>query len=378
MSIHSSGEHKVILWQNMTLMAKKFKIGILGSTGYTGATLADILVRHPNIEIKFLGSQQYAGKKFTEVYPGHKTLDSYICINSDDNFLNSLNSENLDLIFFATPNGIAHKQAPLLIERGIHVIDLSADYRFRDLTVYEQWYGFKREDKEVNAKAIYGLVEFKRSEIKKLASFNKTMLIGNPGCYTTSAILALGPALEHFAKNHKAIKANSIIIDGKSGISGAGRKAELELLFTELNDSCSPYKLANTHRHGPEVEMFFTEIFGEKIELSFSPHLVPMSKGLLTTSYIEFAEDIGEAKLRKIYSEKYSSEQFITLLEPGIYPQTKWAVGFNNAFIQISYDPRMHRATITCAIDNLVKGAAGQAVQNMNLVFGLEESLGLV
>lgn len=359
------------------MMAKKYKIGILGSTGYTGASLAAILVKHPNIEIKFLGSQQYAGKKFTEIYPEHQSLAEYSCVNADNKFLDSLSAKDIDLIFFATPNGIACKHSPSLIEKNISVIDLSADYRFRDLSVYEKWYGFKRDDHKINEQAIYGLVEFKRDEIKKLASKNKAVLIGNPGCYTTSAILALGPALEYFTKS-KTIKANSIIIDGKSGISGAGRKAELELLFAELNDSCSPYKLGNTHRHGPELEMFFSEISGEKIELSFSPHLIPMSKGLLTTSYIEFNEDIGEAKLREIYNKKYSGEKFIKVLEPDIYPQTKWAVGSNNAFIQISYDSRLKRATITCAIDNLIKGAAGQAVQNMNLVFGLEEGLALI
>ena len=175
-----------------------------------------------------------------------------------------------------------------------------------------------------------------------------------------------------------SIDTRSIIIDGKSGISGAGRKAATNLLFSEINESCSPYKLANQHRHGPELECFFSEISGKKIELSFSPHLVPMSVGLLTTCYINFTKDTSEAQLRKLYETRYSAEQFIKVLEPELYPQTKWAVGTNQAFIQVNYDPRLKRATITCAIDNLMKGAAGQAVQNMNLIFGLEENTALV
>jgi N-acetyl-gamma-glutamyl-phosphate reductase len=343
----------------------------MGSTGYTGATLACILAKHPNAEISFLGSQQYAGEKFSDVYPEYIGLLDLNCVDANDQYLDSLNSKQIDLVFFATPNGICYKHASSLIKKGISVIDLSADYRFRDLNTYEQWYGFKRDDHQTNAQAIYGLVEFKREELKKLKS---PALIANPGCYTSSAILALAPLLEH---NPKIIKANSIIIDGKSAISGAGRKASTELLFTEVNESCSPYKLANSHRHGPELEAFLSELTGNPVQLSFSPHLVPMSRGLLTTSYVELTEDIGEAKLREIYEKRYANEQFVTVLEDGVYPQTRWAVGTNQAFLQVKYDPRFKRATIVCAIDNLMKGAASQAVQNMNLLFGLAEETGL-
>ncbi len=352
-------------------MSFKIKLGILGSTGYTGASLAAILAKHPNAEIIFLGSQQYAGEKFSKVYPEYNKLINLQCIDANDQYLESLNSKQVDLVFFATPNGICHKYAPALIERGISVIDLSADYRFRDLSIYEQWYGFKRNDHKLNAQAVYGLVEFKREEIKKL---KRPALIGNPGCYTSSAILALAPLLEKYSS---IIDLNSIIIDGKSAISGAGRKASTELLFSELNESCSPYKLANSHRHGPELEAFFSELSSTKIQLSFSPHLIPMTTGLLTTSYISFTEDISESKLREIYENRYANEQFITLLDPDIYPRTKWAVGTNQAFLQVKYDTRLKRATITCAIDNLMKGAASQAVQNMNLLFGLPEETGL-
>ncbi len=362
------GEIHIVVCKGVT---KAIKIGILGSTGYTGASLAGILAKHPNTEIIFLGSQQYAGEKFSKIYPQYKQLIDLECIDANDQYIESLNSKQIDLVFFATPNGICYKHAPTLIERGISVIDLSADYRFRDLSIYEQWYGFKRDDQKLNAQAIYGLVEFKRAEIKKL---KRPALIANPGCYTSSAILALAPLLESYSN---IIDLNSIIIDGKSAISGAGRKASTELLFSELNESCSPYKLANSHRHGPELEAFFSELTGTKIQLSFSPHLIPMTAGLLTTSYMSFSEDLSETKLREIYEKRYANEQFVTVLEADVYPQTRWAVGTNQAFIQVKYDSRLKRATIVCTIDNLMKGAASQAVQNMNLLFGLAEETGL-
>lgn len=360
--------------QDSSLSCDKSKVGIFGSTGYTGATLAGLLAKHPNIEIVFLASQQYAGAKFSSVYNEYQGLIDFECQGMDDEAILNLNKKQVDLVFFATPNGIAYKHVPALLAKNIHCIDLSADYRFRDLKTYETWYGFKREDKATNDKAIYALVEFKRKQIKAAAK-SGAVIIGNPGCYTTSAILALAPILEAMPET---IDPRSIIVDGKSAISGAGRKAATELLFAEVNESCSPYKLANSHRHGPELEMFFSELSGKKIELSFSPHLIPMTAGLLTTCYINFTKDTSEAELRKLYEARYTGEQFIKILEPGIYPQTRWAVGTNNAFIQINYDQRLKRATLTCAIDNLIKGAAGQAVQNMNLVFGFKEELGLV
>ena len=356
---------------HILLMSQKIKIGLLGSTGYTGAILAAILAKHASVEIVFLGSQQYAGEKFSKIYPEFNKLIDLECIDASDQYLRSLTSDQVDLIFFATPNGIACKYAPSLLKQGISVIDLSADYRFRDLNIYEHWYGFKRDDHSTNDQAVYGLVEFKRTLLKNL---KRPALIANPGCYTSSAILALAPLLEHCPQ---LIRSNSIIIDGKSAISGAGRKASTELLFTEINESCSPYKLGNSHRHGPELEAFFSELSGSKIQLSFSPHLIPMTRGLLTTSYIEFTEDIGEARLREIYQSRYANEQFVTLLEADVYPQTRWAVDTNQAFLQVKYDPRLKRATIVCAIDNLMKGASSQAVQNMNLLFGLAEETGL-
>lgn len=401
----------------MSLSTKpKVKVAIVGSTGYTGLALLEILVNHPNVEIDMLGSEQYAGKKFSEVYPAMQGLAGGFGEKKCEKVSLS-RLKKADLIFFATPNGIAHKLAPKLAEAGKKIIDLSADYRFRDHKTYEKWYGFKRKDLKANKNAVYGLVEFKRDEINKLnkEAANKLdkkskaigAIIGNPGCYTTASILALAPILKYHyecaavkktsskklskKQNFEPLEKNelcdlqSIIIDAKSGISGAGRKASTGLLYTELNDSVSPYNLANQHRHTPELEMFFSELTGEKIQLSFSPHLMPMTKGLLATCYINlnpnFAKKINEKFLRKIYLDAYGQhgegETFIEVLDQGVYPKTKWVLGTNRALVQVNYDERLCRLIVTCAIDNLMKGAAGQAVHNMNLLLGLPETTGL-
>ena len=343
-------------------MSPKVKIGLLGSTGYTGAKLVELLLLRNDISIEFLGSQQYAGQKFSSVYP--RISSELKCKEIDETFIKSLDKKDIDIVFFATPSGIAHKFTPTLNEKGIHVIDLSADYRFRDLSVYEKHYGFKRQDKELNDKAIYGLVEFKSKEIKAAAK-QGAVVIGNPGCYTTSSILALSPALKNCAD---LIDKDSIIVDGKSGISGAGRKAATEIIYAELNESCSPYNLGGQHRHTPELEVFYSELLGSEIKVDFSPHLVAMTQGLLTTNYLKFTRDMTEEKLRAIYKEEYKDSKTVKVLEAGVYPKTLWAKNNNNAYIQINYNTDTRRATFTCAIDNLVKGAAGQAIENMDLV----------
>lgn len=363
----------------------KYKVGIVGSTGYTGVALVEILLRHPNFSIEFLGSEQYAGQRFSDVYPAFLGILDKKCEKSEEKNLNKC-----DLIFYATPNGIAHKTAPKLVKAGKKIVDLSADYRFRDLKTYEKWYDFKRSDKDENAGAIYGLVELKRDEIKAKVSEGLS-LIGNPGCYTTASILALAPILkEHATTSSDGIcDLSSIIIDAKSGVSGAGRKANLGTSYNEVNDSISPYNLAGKHRHTPELEAFFSEYLNEhskgrideKIELSFSPHLIPMTRGLLATAYIDLTKDLSENQIRKIYESAYGKkgegEYFVELLEPGIYPHTKWTLGTNRVLIALDYDKRLQRLIITCAIDNLMKGAAAQAVQNMNLLLGLDEKTGL-
>ena len=343
-------------------MSVKVKIGIVGSTGYSGAKLAEILSIRHDVSLVFLASQQYVGKNFSSVYPKSKL--NIVCLDSDENFFNNLTKYDVDLVFFATPNGMASKYAPRLNKKNIDVIDLSADYRFRDLKIYEKHYGINRNDIEENNNAVYGLVEFNAELVKQRAK-ESAVIIGNPGCYTTSAILALSPALK---KYHSIIDLDSIIVDGKSGISGAGRKAEAEMIYSEINESCSPYKLGGSHRHRPELEVFFSELIDREIKLDFSPHLVPLTQGLLTTSYMKFRENISEDELRKLYQETYSRSNSVRVLEAGVYPKTLWAMNSNLAFIQINYNPETRRATFTCAIDNLVKGAAGQAVENMDLI----------
>ncbi len=362
-------------------MNSKKQIAIIGSTGYTGATLVRILSAHPQVEIKYLSSNQYAGQKYSSVFPEFTGRVDLECVNADVILESRSDSgiqliDSVDLVFFATPNGLAKDYVPSLIAKGIHVVDLSADYRFKDLSTYETWYGFKRDDKDTNAKAIYGLVEFNRKQVNSNSSGS---VIGNPGCYTTSSILALGPLLKYAAeKDIESIDWNSIIIDGKSAISGAGRKAETQLLYTELNESCSPYNLGGKHRHIPELEEFFNDLCKKEINLTFSPHLVPMSYGLLTTCYVSVKDpQFTEKTLREIYQKAYQCEYFVHLLDEGVYPKTLSVVGTNNAHVQVFYDAKTQKAIITSAIDNLYKGAAGQAVQNMNLVFGFDENLSL-
>ncbi len=371
----------------------KTKVGIVGATGYTGVALIELLLKHPEVQIDLLTSEQYKGKAFAEVYSAFRCspIGSKKCEAST-----AKNLSRCDVIFYATPNGIAHKTAPKLIKEGVKVVDLSADYRFRNLNTYEEWYGFKkgeRKDRKLNDEAIYGLVELKRDEIK--AKVDKGLkLIGNPGCYTTASILALAPILNQHAsyvRKEAFCDLKSIIIDAKSGVSGAGRKGDVALSYNEVNDSIKPYNLAGAHRHTPELEAFFSEYLykesngnvDEDIKLSFSPHLVPMTRGILATCYINIdpGTKMTDAKLKSLYTDFYGKgtkgEKFVEVLDKGVYPQTKWTIGTNNVLIHVDYDQRLNRAIITAAMDNLIKGAAGQAIQNMNLLLELPEETGL-
>lgn len=351
----------------------KKNIGILGSTGYTGLELVKLLKDRSDVRIEYLGSEQYVGLKYSKVYPEFTGDIENICQEMDIEYL-----KGLDLVFFATPNGVCHKLAPMLIESGVHVIDLSADYRFRNLDIYSRWYGFERNDPkdiEVNSAAIYALPEINKPKIiqtiKTQIDKNHGVLIGNPGCYTTASILALAPLL---IKNIESdfLDLNSIIIDAKSGASGAGRKAITENLFSEVNESISPYNLAGKHRHTPELEIFFSEISGKEIFINFSPHLLPMTCGILVTSYINLnsnSKNLEENDLRYMVSSFYKDEPNVHLLEKGVYPKTLWVKGTNKALIQIDLDKRTSRILVSCVIDNMIKGASGQAVQNMDLIF---------
>ncbi len=346
---------------------KKLKASIVGATGYTGLVLAELLLQHPQLQIQSLISENYAGRKFSSVYPAFTGLLDLTCSKSSLALL-----KKSDIVFFATPNGIAHKYAPALISAGVKVIDLSADYRLRDLKIYEKAYDFKRKDTNLNAKSIYALAEFKRLEIAKTKG-----VIANPGCYTTASILALTPLLLAHKRGFIKLDLNSIIIDAKSGISGAGRKAATEQLYAEINENISAYKLAGQHRHVPELEAFWSELLKTKLTISFSPHLVPMTRGLLATCYIRLNSKTSLESLRKIFAQAYTKEPFVELLASGVQPQTKWVLGTNRALIQVELDKRNNQITVTSVIDNLIKGAAGQAVQNMNIVMGFPEDAGL-
>ncbi len=347
------------------MQRSKTKIAVVGATGYTGLLLSQLLLRHPFVEIQTLVSESYSGKKFSEIYPAFSSLLDLRCSE-----LSLSNLSKSELVFFATPNGLAYKFAGDLIKAGIRVIDLSADYRFRDLAVYTKAYGFKRSDRALNNRSIYALPEFRKAEIAKSRG-----VISNPGCYTTASILALTPLL----RAHKTfgIDLDSVIIDAKSGLSGAGRKAVTEQLYAEVAENISPYKLAGQHRHVPELEAFWSEDLQRELPITFSPHLVPMTRGLLVTCYLRSSRKLQLQKLRALYQEVYKGEPFVQLLEAGVYPQSKWVVNTNRALIQIDYDERRGQIIVTAVIDNLIKGAAGQALQNMNIILGYPETTAL-
>jgi N-acetyl-gamma-glutamyl-phosphate reductase len=357
------------------------RIAILGSTGYTGVKLIELLLDHPFAEIVFISSEQYQDKKFSEVYPAFINIFDQICLSTDE-LIKNTEKYKPDLIFFATPNGIALEYAHIFIEKGIHVIDLSADYRFKDLETHFKYYAIERnnpQDLSLIKLATYGLCESYSAEKKLELSSKKAQLIANPGCYTTASILSVLPLIALHQNDKNLLDLSSFIIDAKSGVSGAGRKASTAHLFTEVNESFKPYNLAHKHRHTPELEEFFSLYSSDNIKLTFSPHLIPITSGLLATSYLRFKKKPNQPEnfLRDTYINFYKDSHFIRILPENEYPNTKWACGTNNAFIQIDYDPVSESIIATCAIDNTIKGASGQAIQNMNILFGLEENLGL-
>ncbi len=379
-------------------MQEKIKIAVIGSTGYTGVKLIELLLDHPLAEIVYVSSEQYTSQKFSEVYPAFLGEFDLECKPYQEIEDEVLFKKNIDLIFFATPNGIALKSAYKFIETGIDVIDLSADYRFKNLETHFKYYELTRHDKDIKLvnDAIYGLAErngTKISEAKKSNSENG-VLIANPGCYPTASSLSLLPFFDFNQKlkvqNKKEIfNLTNIIIDAKSGASGAGRKASTATLYTEVNESFKPYNLAHKHRHNPEIEEFLSTQSDKKVTLLFSPHLVPMSSGILATSYLSLnLEAFKELEnttdkqyinsfIKKIFKNYYKDSKFIQILNDGTYPNTAWVKGTNKVQMQTEFDEESSRVISVAAIDNTVKGAAGQAIQNMNLLYNLDESLGL-
>lgn len=337
------------------------KAGIIGATGYAGGELVRLLVNHKDVEIKWFGSRSYIDKKYYEVYRNMFRIVDDICM--DDN-IEEL-AEQVDVIFTATPQGYL---ASLLNEEllsKVKFIDLSADYRIKDVATYEEWYKITHKSPQLIPKAVYGLCEINREQIKN------TRLLANPGCYTTCSILSIYPLVKE-----GIIDTDTIIIDAKSGTSGAGRGAKVDNLFCEVNENIKAYGVL-THRHTPEIEEQLSYACGKDVKLIFTPHLVPMNRGILVTAYADLCKDVSYEEVRAVYDKYYAKEKFIRVLDKDVCPETKWVEGSNYVDVNFKIDSRTNRVIMMGALDNVVKGAAGQAVQNMNLMFGFPEAEGL-
>lgn len=337
------------------------KVSIIGATGYTGSELVRILHRHPEAELVALTTRSYAGMPMSEVYPH---LYKYTHITCEELDLAKI-FDISDVVFVALPHGHAMPVALEAARRGKKMIDLGADFRFTDFQVYEKWYKVEHGAKDLLADAAYGLPEVNRDNIKG------TWLVANPGCYPTSAILALAPLLKQ-----KLIDTGSIVVDSKSGVSGAGRALSLGLHFCEVNENFKAYNVA-AHRHTPEIEQALSRIAGEEITVTFTPHLLPITRGILSTVYAKLATGAGVEQIRNLYRDYYRDEFFVRVLPDGTLPQTKWVAGTNHCDIGLTVDERTGRVIVITAIDNVVKGASGQAVQNMNIICGLPEDTAL-
>ncbi|MBC8283192.1 MAG: N-acetyl-gamma-glutamyl-phosphate reductase [Nitrospinae bacterium] len=336
------------------------KVGIAGASGYTGLELVRLLVSHPEVELSVLTSETYKGKTIADVFP---SLNGIIDIE-----LQSLDCETLkscDVVFMALPHTTGMDILPQLMESDCKVIDLSADYRLQDADAYPEWYSLTHSHPELLSQVVYGLPELHRAKIKSAQG------IANPGCYPTSVILALAPLLKT-----DWVDLDSIVSDSKSGVSGAGRKASISTQFSEANEGVTPYGLAG-HRHTPEMEQELSNLAGKPIKISFSPHLIPMSRGMLSTIYINLKNKLTDEELIDHYQKFYSDEFFVRVLGKDKFASTHSVSGSNFCDIGIKVDTRVNRLVITSALDNLIKGASGQAIQNMNIMLGFEEKTGL-
>ena len=337
------------------------KVGIIGATGYAGNELVRLLMGHKDVEIMWYGSRSYIDKKYAEVYQNMFEIVEDTCL--DDN-MEELASK-VDVIFTATPQGFLAGVLTEEILSRVKIIDLSADFRIKDVKTYEKWYKIEHKSPQFIEEAVYGLCEINRDKVKG------ARLIANPGCYTTCSILTAYPLVKE-----GLIDPDTLIIDAKSGTSGAGRGAKLPNLFCEVNENMKAYGVTN-HRHTPEIEEQLSYAAGKPVTISFTPHLVPMNRGILVTAYASLVKDATTEEVKAIYDKYYQNEYFVRVLEPGLPPETRWVEGSNFADVSFKLDPRTKRVVMMGAIDNMVKGAAGQAMQNMNLLFGLPENTGL-
>ena len=337
------------------------KVSIIGATGYTGEELLRILSAHPAAEVAHITSESQTGEAIANIYPSLTRVH--------DKKLDSLKdlvaiAANSDAVFIALPHGHAMEAGKAIVAAGARVIDLGADYRFRDPAVYEKWY--KHAHTHPDSGAVYGLTELYREQVKNAA------IVANPGCYTTASILALAPLLKH-----RLVEPASIVVDAKSGISGAGRGLGLTYHFSEAFENVKAYGIAG-HRHTPEIEQALSEFVGQDVVISFTPHLIPMTRGILSTCYATLKSGVSAEAVDDAYNAVYGGEYFIRLRGRGGYPATKDTRGSNFCDLGWHIDPRTGRVVAVAAIDNLVKGAAGQAVQNLNVMFGLDERTGLI
>lgn len=338
------------------------KVGIIGATGYAGQELVRILLGHKEAKIKWYGSRSYIDQPYADVFRNMFELVPDICKGED---LEKL-CEEVDVVFTATPQGLCSSLVSEKVLSKVKIVDLSADFRIKDVATYEKWYGLKHPSPQFIEEAVYGLCEVNREKVKK------ARLIANPGCYPTCSFLSIYPLARAGLLDMK-----SVIVDAKSGTSGAGRGAKVANLYCEVNESIKAYGVA-THRHTPEIEEQLTYASGTETVINFTPHLVPMNRGILVTAYANLTEEVSEDTLRTLYEEAYKDETFVRFLPQGVCPETRWVEGSNYVDVNVKLDPRTHRVIMMGAMDNLVKGAAGQAVQNMNLLFGLPETTGLL
>ena len=337
------------------------KAGIIGATGYAGAELVRLLLGHKEVEIKWYGSRSYVDQAYASVYQNMFQLVDEKCL--DDNM--EAMADQVDVIFTATPQGLCASLVNENVLNKVKIIDLSADFRIKDVNVYEKWYGIEHKAPQYIEEAVYGLCEVNREKIKQ------ARIIANPGCYPTCSFLSIYPCVKE-----GLIDPNTIIIDAKSGTSGAGRGAKVDNLFCEVNENIKAYGVAG-HRHTPEIEEQLSYAAGEPVLINFTPHLVPMQRGILVTAYASLKKDVTYEEVKAVYDKYYDKEYFVRVLNKDVCPQTRWVEGSNFVDVNFKIDPRTKRIIMMGAMDNLVKGAAGQAVQNMNLLFGLDEKTGL-
>lgn len=337
------------------------KVGIIGSTGYAGQELVRLLLQHEQAEIVWYGSKSYVGKQYSEVFRNMFELVDAECLEDDMETL----AEKADVIFTATPQGFCASIVNDKVLSKTKIIDLSADFRIKDVKVYETWYKIMHPSPQYIEEAVYGLCEINREQIKT------ARILANPGCYPTCSTLSIYPLAKA-----GLIDMSTVIIDAKSGTSGAGRSAKVDNLYCEVNENIKAYGVT-THRHTPEIEEQLSYASGEKVLLNFTPHLVPMNRGILVTAYASLKKKVSSEEIRQIYEDCYKKEYFVRVLPKDVCPETRWVEGSNFVDVNVKVDERTNRVIMMGAMDNLVKGAAGQAIQNMNLMFGLPEDMGL-